>query len=239
MTLGDTEVAFLISSIIMLVFFILVYSKLYKKPEISREHKVVYAIIFPSLVVLGSIAIFIYQFYMDWGEIFMFNLIWVWFFLFMLQDLAGHPQTRAISFVALFLTVAGMVLVITCGVTVMLTLLWVLSVGEWFIPPPILILLCLLLPLLLYLTAHSYGKGEHQYTQGAITSGGRIALLIIGLTFGAGLSVAGSGSFLFGPGDWMPLHVGIPTFIIGMILVFYCIPKLNEEKRKREEAGFG
>jgi len=132
-----------------------------------------------------------------------------------------------------------MVLVFVCGVTIVLTVLWVASEGEWVVPLPILILLSLLLPFLLYLAARAWGKGEEQYTGGAISSGGRGALLIIGITFGILLSIAGGCSLFFWRWFWMPLHVGIPTFILGMILVIYCLPRLNEEKRKREEAGFG
>jgi hypothetical protein len=238
MVMGKMELAFLISSVVMLVLFIIVFYKLYKKPAISREHKIVYVIVFPSLAILGCISIFFFQFNVDWGELFIYNLIWIWLFLFMLQDLAGNPQTRSIPFGALILSVIGVVLVFLCGVIVMLTILSVLSLGDWFIPLPILILLSLLLPLLLYLTATAWRKGETQYTKGTITSGGRSVLLIIGLTFGCVLGIAGSCSFLFWP-FWIPLHVGIPVFIIGMILVIYCLPCLNEEKRKREVAGFG
>ncbi|TFG05589.1 MAG: hypothetical protein EU536_01745 [Promethearchaeota archaeon] len=119
-----------------------------------------------------------------------------------------------------------------------MTLLSVLSIGVWSIPPPLFVLLALLLPILLYLTARTWQKGEAQYTGGAITSGGRFALLVLGACFGLLLIIGGSLSILFW-WFWMPLHVGIPTLIIGLVLFIYSLWHLQEEKRKREEAGFG
>jgi len=62
MAFGDAELAFIITSIVMYIFFLPAYFKLYKSTSISRGHKIGYAIIFPSLTFLGCLSIFFFQF---------------------------------------------------------------------------------------------------------------------------------------------------------------------------------
>ncbi len=240
MALGDADIAFLISSGIMLTLFIFIYHKLYKKPEISRMHKVVYAILFPGIVILIGIGIFVFQIFINWREVLMFNVAWIPLFLLMLSDLAGDQLTRKIPFGKVFLTVGLIVLLIFCLTFILIDFLWYISVGVWldFLPLPIFIVLVLGVGPLFVLTARLYGKGEEEFTDGRITSGGILFLYIIILTYGLALFVFGTAPIVFGEDSWLPPYLSRILLVIGILLMAVSLPKLIEERRKRKEAGY-
>ena len=62
MALGDAEITFFISSGILIILFLYFYSKICEKPEVSRTLKILFPLLFTTLLVLGSLSIFVFQF---------------------------------------------------------------------------------------------------------------------------------------------------------------------------------
>ncbi len=194
MALGDAELAFFISNGIMLIIFFILYHKLYRKPEISKARKVIYAITFPILLAIIGISIFLLPISMNWAEALMFNIIWVQFFMIMLKDIAGHPSMQRIPFGRLFLGIGMIFLLIVCFTISLLELVWFLSMGEWSISLPIFIISILSIVPLLILISKTFRKVEEQVTEGVITSGGRQILHVLGAAFGFTLLGIGDSS---------------------------------------------
>jgi hypothetical protein len=231
---GDEELAFIILSAIILVIFLVIYHKLYKNPDVSRTHKTVYAAIFPGLIVVGVLAIFIFHIFVDWTDVLKFNIIWAPILLLMLFDAIGHPLVREFPFGRLFLAVGLLVLSMLCLLFINLDILLFLLKGELFDPLPILIILLIVVVPLLILTSRVYGKGEEEFTSGAITSGGRFAFLLLGGCFGIMYLLIGLYT-LFSEDHSVPLSTGIPYLILGITLLTYILPQLEKERRKRRD----
>ena len=238
MALGDAELIFFISNGIMLILFIVLYLKLYKKPEISRVRKVIYAIAFPALVTVITICILIFHISMSWDEALMFNVIWILFFLIMLQDIAGNPLMQKIPFGRLFLVLGLMILLVVSVVISLLDFVWFLSMGEWTFPLPIFIVSTLIIIPLLILISQNFQKVEEQSTEGAIVSGGRYILHLLGFTFGAVLITIGVAPIIVGEVSMIPSHIGIVLLVIGIILTLYNLFYIQQERRQRAKAGF-
>ncbi len=144
----------------MLGLYIFIYAKLYKNPEVSQSHKIIFAVLFPLLIIVGCIFIFVFHFFISWLDVVKFNVVWVPFFLVMLFDVLGHPLVRKINFGVLLVAVGLIVLSIVC-------LGWVLSViqmfeyaGELSMPLPFFIFLLIVTGAVLFVTARVYGFGE-------------------------------------------------------------------------------
>ncbi len=238
--LGSADIAFLISSSIVIALFIPTYYKLYRKWEVSRRHKIVYAIIFPVLMISGGLSIFVFHFLMDWKEVLMFNVIWVPFFLLMLQDLAANPLIQKFHMGTIFATVGLIILLTVVLVFIVMDILNFASTGEWipFLPLPTLIVLVLIFFPLFILTARLYGKGEEEFTNGDIKSGAMLFLYAIIATFGFYLSLSGLYS-LIAEDSWIPSHVGIISLIIGLPFLIISTVMLFREKYKRKMKGWG
>ena len=234
MALGPTELTFLISSGIILALFIIVFYKLCKNSDVRRSHKIVYAIIFPGIVVLGCVSIFVFNLFMDWREVLMFNVVWVPLFLLMLLDLNENPIMRNFPFGRLFLAVGLVVISVILILLITVDFFMFMSTGEWvdFLPLPIFIVLVLLIGPILILTTRTYGKGEETSTEGKITSGGRAILLILGFGFAILIMIIGIMP-LISEDSWVPLQIGILTLIVGIILFIYINIQLNQERHKR------
>ncbi|TFG04336.1 MAG: hypothetical protein EU536_04795 [Promethearchaeota archaeon] len=240
MAVGEAEIVFLISSGIMLALFLLVYSKLYRKPEVQRSHKIVYALLFPGLTILGGISIFLYQIFITWDEVLMFHVVWIPIFLLMFQEVAGRSHAQKIPFVKLLLAVALTILLIFCLTFILLDVLTFISLGVWsgFFPLPIFIVVVIVTGPLFILAARLYGKGEEEFTGGSITSGGITFLYIIGFTYGLFFIAAGSGAIVLGEVSWIPVQIGVILLIIGILITALSIIKLEKERRKRKDAGY-
>ncbi|MHA1130772.1 MAG: hypothetical protein ACTSQQ_08185 [Candidatus Helarchaeota archaeon] len=238
MVLGPTELTFLISSGIMLALFIVVFYKLCKNSDVHRSHKIVYAIIFPGIVVLGCVSIFVFNLFMDWREALMFNIVWIPLFLLMLQDLSAPSQLKKLPFSKLFLAVALTILLVFCLSFILIAIIYYLNLGIWidFLPIPIFIILVIIVGPLFVLTARIYGQGEAEFSNGEITSGGITFLYLIGFTYGLAMITMGFASLL---GYETSPYLIYPFIIIGMILFAYCGSKLIKERRKRKKAGYG
>ncbi len=169
----------------------------------------------------------------------MFNVIWVPFFLLMLQDLADNPLIRKFPLGTLFASVGLMILLIVFLSLIVLDILIFASEGEWFpfLPFPTFIILVLITIPLFILTARLYGKGEKDFTNGDIKSGGLVVLYAIIATFGMGLLVFGVSSLVI-EDSWMPPHVGTVSLTIGIIFLMISIPLLFREKFKRKTKGW-
>jgi hypothetical protein len=231
--LGPPELTFLISSGTMLALFIMVFYKLCKSPDVRRSHKIVYALVFPALVILGVVSIIVFQLNMDWTEALAFNVVWIPFFIFMLQDLTGNPWLRDFPFGRAILAALLTALVIAMLILILVDILSFLSGTGWFFPVPLLIFLVIAIGPLLILTTLAHQKGEEVASGGIITSGGRMILLALGLTFGTILIAMGSFSIILH--TFLPLHISIPTIICGIVLILFCLPYSIRERRKRVE----
>ncbi|HUX98061.1 MAG TPA: hypothetical protein VMV49_00780 [Candidatus Deferrimicrobium sp.] len=237
--LGDAEIAFLISSGIMVILFLFVYSKLYRKPEIHRSHKVVYALLFPGLLILGGISTFIFQIFITWDEVLMFNIVWLPIFFLMLQEVAGHSHTQKIPFGKLLLAVLLTILLVFCLVFILLDFLWFISLGVWdILPLPTFIVLVIVTGPIFILAARLYGKGEEEFTDGQITSGGITFLYMIVCAFGLTFIALGLGPILLGEESWIPANIGYVLLTIGILLFTLSLIKLEKGRRKRKEAGY-
>lgn len=239
MVLGDTELSFFISSAIMFAVVIPALYKLYKKPAINRGRKIGYTLIFPSLTILGSLSIFIFQFFIDWREVIVFNTIWVLIYVFLLQDLAGSTFMQKIPFGKLLLAVGFTILFVICSIFVFIDLITFMSLGEWisFLPLPTFIVFIIISILFFILAARFYGKGEEEFTRGEITSGGVLLLYIIVATYG--IMFIFFGLPIYVEDSWIPPHVQNIFLIIGIILLVLAIPLLIRERQKRVKAGWG
>jgi len=238
MVLDDAEIAFLISSGIMLTLFILIFYKLYKISNISRGHKITYAMVFSGLMVVGFISIFIFQLIVDWTEVLIFNIVWIPFFILMLQDIAGNPEVRRIPFGLAILSAILVTLVVFGGVFILGGLLWYLSREEWLFPFPIFLTIILAMGPLLILAMRVFRKGGEQYYDRQIPSGGRILLFSIGAVFGIALIVWGLAPFIFGNDyDVVSPQVGVVLLSIGIILFLYSFIRTIQERNKLKKAG--
>ncbi len=237
--IGDTQLAFIISSAIMFACFLPAYYKLWKKPTVSRGRKIGYAILFPSLVILGGISTFVFQFFLDWGEVIVFNSIWVFLYLFLLRDITDSSFFQKIPIGKVLITSGFIILFVICSSLVFADLLWFVSFGEWifFLPLPTLIILLIISILLFILAARFYKKGEEEFTGDEITSGGFLLLNITVATYGLLLVYAGLP--IYSEDTGIPTHVRYILLIIGIILLILTIPTLYRERQKRVKRGWG
>ena len=239
MVLGDVELAFYISSITISVLFIFVFYNLIKRPSIKRIRKICYAIVFLTLMILNVILISIFDLVTKWDEVIMFNVIWIPFFLLMFQELAENPLILKIPFGQLIITAGLIISLVICASIVLMDYISFGAMGNWAISLPIFISCLLLIPFFLILIARVFGKAEKQWTEGVIESGKLFILYTLGAGYGLIMIVIGIYPIIFGADSWIPLNIGIPPLIIGLILFIYSIRNYLKERRKRIETGFG
>ncbi|HUX98695.1 MAG TPA: hypothetical protein VMV49_04020 [Candidatus Deferrimicrobium sp.] len=239
MVIGETEIAFFISSAVMFAFVIPALYKLYKRKTISRGRKAGYTLIFPSLTILGGLSIFVFQFFMDWREVIMFNGIWVLIYVFLLQDLAGSSLGQKFPIGKAFLAVGFTVIFVICSVFVFCDVVNFMSLGEWidFEPLPIFIVLTIITILTFILAVRFYGTGEEEFTGGDIQSGSVLFIYMMVTVYGLVFFIFGLP--IYAEDSWIPTHVQNTFLIIGIIMLVLAIPLLIRERQKRVQAGWG
>jgi hypothetical protein len=243
LALGSGEIAILILLGIIVGLFIPLYIRLCRTSRAKRSHKVIYPLVLLGLVILLLYTIFVLHYSVEWNEVLILGVNVPMFFFIMLHDLGGDLPTVGYPFGLLFLTAGLMVATVICGVFIIGNIFNLYTVGVLLLPLHILLLLILALGCLLVLVARGWGKVEKKASGGRIISGGRAVLLVLGVTFGLVLIVTGILLFIGSPTIHRPSD--LDDFIIvsamlisGTILLGYCIPKLNAERRKRLAVGF-
>jgi len=243
MALGSGEIALLILLGMIAGIFIPLYIKLCRTSLVKRSHKVIYPLVLLGLVISLLCTIFVLHYSVDWTEVLILGVNMPMFFFIMLHDLGGASPTKGYPFGLLFLTIGLMAATLICGALIVINIFILYSVGALLFPLHIFLLFILALGCLLILTARSWGKGEKKASGGQITSGGRAALLVLGLTFGLVLIVFGIVSFIGSPTVHRPSDIDdfiiiSAMLIIGIILLGFSIPKAIVERRKRLDAGY-
>ncbi|NVM56100.1 MAG: hypothetical protein HWN66_20555 [Candidatus Helarchaeota archaeon] len=244
MGIDDTTAAFFIFSSIVVALFIVIYRKVYKQIEIPKGHKIIYAISCPFLMILEGIAIFGFDFLMNWEEVSLFNIIWIPFFLMMLEDL--NIQTWISGIILAIISIVLIFLSLFCFVSISTGLIYFISLWKWPEWPPLSIfIICVIVvvPLLTF-GGRMFGKYEKQAFEGKITTGERLILHFLGLSLGSILMGMGLTPLItkisgwMGGDHWMPFHVAVPSFIIGLILVVYCFFVVLKEIFKRRQLKY-